>query len=649
MWEVANPAQCFAMRTCILVSWLGLLSLHADWLHWRGPHQNGILTDTCSDLPSREAWHIEAGAGGSTPLVVKETAYVIGWAKGRDTLCALSTSDGHVLWQQSYASPRWARFAKGDQSLYSGTTASPAYDAETRLLFTLGVDGDLHAWDTTKQGEQHWHLNLYDQFKMGQRPKPTRTGHRDYGFTTAPLIYENTLIVEVGSETDGNLMGFDKRTGKRLWTSRNRDLAGHTGGPVFLRVEGVPCVAVLTLYGLHVARLDGGHEGETVATYEWKTDYANSIASPAVSGASVLITSAYNNKAMHRVDISLANGATKKWEQRVASKICTPLIHEGFVYWVSGQRVCLNFATGEKLWAEGSYGDAGSMILAKDTLLGFADKGTLFLADADPRTGQQVRKEQRGYFRTEVWPHLVLSDGRLLLKDRAGLLRCFDLSAQDPASAVSPKAIIQGEIIVDLSKGSDVRAALRTRGQAALTDSGHLSLAGGAFVLEGYNQALLASCRATGQLTIETLIVTDNLTQEGPGRLISFSADPYKRNFTLGQEKDQLVLRLRTAGSDENGMRNQTNLCRLTAKNIHHVLVTYRSGELVCYLDGTSVLHTDRIRGDFSNWSPMHLIIGDEWSGERPWQGHLLNLKVESDFVEEAGAIQRFGNRRTGL
>jgi len=46
------------------------------------------------------------------------------------------------------------------------------------------------------------------------------------------------LIVEVGAQS-GNLIGFDKRTGRVVWRSAANDAAGHNGGPVPITVQGV--------------------------------------------------------------------------------------------------------------------------------------------------------------------------------------------------------------------------------------------------------------------------------------------------------------------------------------------------------------------------------------------------------------------------
>ena len=59
-----------------------------------------------------------------------------------------------------------------------------------------------------------------------------------------------------------------------------------------MTVEGVPCVAVLTLRILVVTRIDGRSAGRTVASFPWTTDFANNIATVAVFGNSAIVKSA---------------------------------------------------------------------------------------------------------------------------------------------------------------------------------------------------------------------------------------------------------------------------------------------------------------------------------------------------------------------
>ena len=55
------------------------------------------------------------------------------------------------------------------------------------------------------------------------------------------------------------------------------------------------------------------------------------------------------------------------------------------------------------------------------------------------------------------------------------------------------------------------------------------------------------------QLTILLWMSTGDLKQAGPARIVTYSQDSAKRNFTLGQIQNTLTFRLRTPASDENG------------------------------------------------------------------------------------------------
>lgn len=402
-----------------------------DWPHWRGARRSGVVAEdsgwAAKTWPPKEpTWTAHVGEGSTSPLVVAGKVYTMGWADGQDTVCCLALADGKELWRVSYRSPRYGRHHLGDEVIYSGVSSTPAFDVASGHLYTLGTDGDLLCWDG---GRKVWGLNLYEQYKVGRRPKVGRQGHRDYGYTSSPLVFGDVLLVEVGAR-QGTLIAFDRKTGRQRWVSECVDPAGHNAGPVPITVEGVPCVALLTIHRLVVIRLDKGHEGKTIAEYPWETDFANNIAAPAVHDDCVLITSAYNKAAICKVKITL-QGAKKLWEAPYSTKVCTPVIHEGHVYWAWRTLKCLDWETGKLKWEGANFGDPGSCLVTSDNrLIVWGARGKLTLAETASRSPGRYTELSSvdRLFRTEAWPHVVLSGGRLLCKDRLGNLNCYKMS-----------------------------------------------------------------------------------------------------------------------------------------------------------------------------------------------------------------------------
>lgn len=661
----------------------------ADWPHWRGPGRNDVSQEASGwdgkTWLKGELWKAAVGEGSSSPIVVGNQVFLTGWAENRDTVLCLDADTGKELWTQSYDSPRYGRFAVGDQSLYSGACSTPEFDPATQTLFTLGVDGDLNAWDARQQGRRLWSLNLYDRYKAVRRPEVAvrRKTQRDYGYVSSPLISEDQLIVEVGAQS-GNLVAFDKRTGKEHWRSENRDEAGHTGGPVPITVEGVPCVATLTLRNLVVTQIVGSSTGKTIATYPWTTDFANNISTPAVSGDSVIVTSAYNHVAVCRLKVTL-KGATKVWENELASGVCSPIIHDGKVYWAWNGVHCVDFETGKESWSGGKVGSQGSCILTEDDrLIVYANRGDLSLVETAKRSPKNYAQLAAGTVlsQTDAWPHVVLANGRLICRDRSGNIRCVAVAsglagspprattatppdASAPLKAVAlkgdwPGTTTQLEVGWDrefedgtILNGTPVRddsqlpvpIRFKTREKARFATNGAMQFDGGAFLLSDFGPRLTASARHNNQLSIEVVLTSSRSKQTGPARIVSFSSDGYSRNFTIGQEGDELIFRLRTTRTGTNGMNPETKLGRLPASKKTHLVVSYRPGQLDCWIDGKKVVSTDRVQGDFSNWDPKHhLLLGDEWDGgsTRKWQGQIDRLAIYTRAMTDGEVQQRY-------
>jgi hypothetical protein len=155
---------------------------------------------------------------------------------------------------------------------------------------------------------------------------------------------------------------------------------------------------------------------------------------------------------------------------------------------------------------------------------------------------------------------------------------------------------------------------------------------------------LNSACMASNEITIEAWIKADNTTQFGPARIVSLSADPFKRNFTLGQSGLDYDIRLRTTTTGVNG--NQPSLTAVSQVNttLQHVIYTREeSGLATIYIDGTQVAVSTSIAGDFSNWnSNFALGLANELTLDRSWLGELYLVAVYDRALTAQEVLQNY-------
>lgn len=202
-------------------------------------------------------------------------------------------------------------------------------------------------------------------------------------------------------------------------------------------------------------------------------------------------------------------------------------------------------------------------------------------------------------------------------------------------------------LVYDWSNGNG--GNLERRGKAKIDRNGVMQLARGSYVPQGFDARLLEACSRTDELSIEATLMTDRKNQKGPARIVSFSRDVNSRNFTLGQEGEHLVLRLRTERNDKNGTNPQVSLGKVITGEPMHVVVSYRSGDLRFFVNGELVKKSSELKGSFHNWEPMALVLGDELDGNRDWHGSIERLAIRSRFLGDDEAARQFELTRQSL
>ncbi len=193
----------------------------------------------------------------------------------------------------------------------------------------------------------------------------------------------------------------------------------------------------------------------------------------------------------------------------------------------------------------------------------------------------------------------------------------------------------EGDIAYDTS-GVEPGLNLTLSGEVAWVGGWGLEFSGGkAQGSTGASSKLNELIQATGEYTIEAWVVPANVTQEGPARIVSYSGGTDIRNFTLGQTRynyDFLQRSNQTGANGEPALSTADADERLQATQ-QHVVVTFDpvNGRSI-YVNGRFTDDLDPVPGgNLNDWDDTFaLVLGNEVSGNRPWQGKLRMLAIHN-------------------
>ncbi len=133
-----------------------------------------------------------------------------------------------------------------------------------------------------------------------------------------------------------------------------------------------------------------------------------------------------------------------------------------------------------------------------------------------------------------------------------------------------------------------------------------------------------------GSITVAVVADTLRIDQSGPARLVSLSADPSNRNFTLGQYFGDLIFRVRTPVTGDNGIISGLGARYAFRPGQMQLLVaTYDGQRARLYVDGRLADEMVLKAGAFGGWNPDYsLAFGNELTGTQPWLGNLRDVAV---------------------
>jgi outer membrane protein assembly factor BamB len=395
-----------------------------DWPGWRGADRSGVSPETgllkeWSGGGPKLVWKAtDLGGGYSTPSVAAGHIFLMG-NKGTDDefVEALAVKDGARVWSTHVGKVG----NPGQRPSHPGSRSTPTVDGD--LVYALGSDGDVVCLETAT-GKERWHKNLRTDF--GGKPG-------SWAYAESPLIDGDGLVCTPGGPLAA-LAALNKKTGEVIWKAEvPGGAAAAYSSAVVAEAGGVKQYVQFLGNGLvGVAAKDG--------KLLWHYDklVGNTICpTPIFHDGYVFASAGGNGSKLGCALLKLTPDGAGVTAQEVYNNRLLANHHGGVVLvgdslygTVNSGLVCLDFKTGAVKWQNRSVGK-GSVAAADGRLyVRGEDTGDVALVEASPAGYKELgRLTQPDRSKEKDWPHPVIADGRLYLRDENVLL-CYDVKGQ---------------------------------------------------------------------------------------------------------------------------------------------------------------------------------------------------------------------------
>ncbi|MCH7726208.1 MAG: PQQ-binding-like beta-propeller repeat protein [Planctomycetes bacterium] len=193
-----------------------------DWPQWRGPSRDGVWRETgiIEKFPADKLairWRMPINSGYSGPTVADGRVYVtdrLTKPSQRERVLCFDYKSGRQIWAHEYP----CRYI--GISYQAGPRA--CVTVEDGRAFAVGAMGHIHCLDAGT-GHVLWKKDLNAVYKIRM---PI------WGIATAPLIYDDLVILHIGGQDGACIVALDKKSGDKEWHAL-RDRASYSA-PVAL-------------------------------------------------------------------------------------------------------------------------------------------------------------------------------------------------------------------------------------------------------------------------------------------------------------------------------------------------------------------------------------------------------------------------------
>jgi outer membrane protein assembly factor BamB len=394
-----------------MIATLGLLAAcafpdsAADWPAWRGKDRTGISTDKGllkkwpKGGPALD-WKVsDLGSGFATPAVAEGKIYLVAGRDKKEFLLCLSEADGSKEWEVEIGPIAGVG--------YPGPRSTPTIDDDS--IVVLGSDGELVVLDKSSHGVR-WKAQYRKQYggKYGA-----------WGYAESPLVDGDKIICTPGGG-DSTMIAISKKDGEVLWKCPIP--GGNTAA------YSSPIVAMAGKKKQYVNFISDSLVGVDAETGKlaWRyKESANGTAncSSAIYSAGLVFSASGYGTGGGLVKISPKDATQVYFKKEMQNHHGGMVLIGNYLYGVNERAlVCLEFKTGKIVWQNRCVGK-GSIAAADGLLVVRSEQGPIALVAADPKSYRELgRFEQPDRSGEAAWPHPVIANGRLLIRDQELLL-----------------------------------------------------------------------------------------------------------------------------------------------------------------------------------------------------------------------------------
>jgi outer membrane protein assembly factor BamB len=346
-------------------------------------------------------WHFdELGKGFSSPVFHNGSIYITGMVDSTGYVYVLSM-DGKLL-------KKWPYGIEFTES-YPGARSSVTIAGD--LMYMESGKGMLYCMDLS--GGMKWKKNLFQDFD----------GKNITWGVTETLLVDGDVVYCTPGGIKHNIVALNRFNGNVLWSSPGLGELSAYCTPLLITLPTRKLLVTHT--ASHILGIDAAN-GKLLWQYEHPNEWSVHPNTPLYGDGALFCFSGYGQGGVKLKLSADGSSATKEWiAKTLDSRMGGAVLVDGYIYGsgdVAGKEwQCIDWKTGEVKY-KSTAAAKGVTIFADGLLIGYSQRGELFIAPANPAEFKITGLTKITLGSDQHWAHPVLEKGILYVRHGNSLM-----------------------------------------------------------------------------------------------------------------------------------------------------------------------------------------------------------------------------------